>query len=566
MSASDLPAKGGTILRKLIALIVAAALTWSLSGCAPDAPPKIELAEATAIPAKRALLVWVDGLGANKFDQLQQAGKLPNITKYLINRGVTVRGAVASFPTITYANNVSFNTGLLPGHHGIVGNKWFDPYRLVFQDYGSIKTYQQVDEDLRASTIYELLADEYTATILSPVRRGATRNIDNWASAGVSWYFGLQSNVNRLTTARFELIADLANRAGRWPGFIFAYFVTPDTVGHTSGVTAPPYTEMVLDVDRQVGHICQALEKANLLNQTYITFISDHGFVDTPRHFDVAGYFRKQLKVRTCSKLYGRGQPFEKRLKHFGSARAVVVAGGNRRCSIHLRPCPHWWQRPTEEQIDGFGHRYGAAAVPTGTANRPVPFPDLLAAKPAVQLLMVRRGKNSVRVQNAAGAGAVDRIVRAGKKLYRYRVLKGTDPLGHASVPEAAVLMDGQYHDADAWLHAGLGTAHPDAVVQLVELNDSPRSGDIVLFANDGWDFVNRDCGGHGGLSRGEIVVPWIWVGPDLPANATIRAARTVDLMPTIMHLIGRAEATPAGLDGKSIADRLRSAKAPAGQ
>ncbi len=541
-------------MKSLVRIPLLAALPALLPagpGCVPDAPPRIELKPGTAVPDRCALVIWIDGVGRDEFDGLQRAGRLPNITRYLIDRGVRVRAAVGSYPTITYANNVSFHTGLLPGHHGVVGNKWFDRHRLVFQDYNFIKSYRQVDGDFTAPTVHELLAGELTASILTPVRRGAGRNIDNWASAGISWYFGLHANVNRLTTARFELIADVANRSGRWPAFILAYFVTPDTLGHAHGASDRRYTEMILDVDRQVGHICQAYERAGLLERTYLTLVSDHGFVDTPRHCDVAEFFRKRLKVPTRSALYGQDVPLEKRLAHFAGARVVVAAGGNRRCSIHLRAGEHWWQRPTAEQIDRF-------ACAGGAPRRSLPA--VLAELPGTQLVMVRRGPDSVRVQDRCGTGVIDRIRRQGRKLYRYRVIEGTDPLGHASVGEAAALMDGGHHDAEAWLRATLQTPHPDAVVQLVELNDSVRNGDVTLFAHAGWDFAPGDRGGHGGLLRQEILVPWIWAGPDLPAGTSIAAARTVDLMPTILHLIGRGEAAPAGLDGRSIAEELRRA------
>ncbi len=535
-----------------ISLLLLMAAGLSLSSCVADAPPRVELAPETVVPEKMGLVFWVDGVDIEAFGSLQKAGKLPNITKYLINRGVTVHGAVASLPTITYANDTSFATGLLPGHHGIVGNKWFDRHSLIFQNYNFIKTYQQVDSDFRATTIYEALADEFTATILAPVRRGATRNIDNWMTAGVSWHFGMQKNVNHLTTARFELIADVANRTGRWPKYIFAYFVTPDTAGHAYGTKAPPYTEMILDIDRQIGHICQSLEKAGILEKTYITLISDHGFVDTPKHFDVAKYFSRKLKIPTISKRYGRDELFEKRVAHFAKARAVVVTGGMRRCCIHIRTGEHWWQRPTEEEIGNF---FYAPFCIDGPLND---LPSLLVRQPATDLMMVRLGDNSVRVQNKTGVGVIDRIIRDGKKLYRYRVTKGTDPLGYAPSPKASALMDGEYHDADAWLAATLDTPKPDCVVQLIELNDSPRSGDIVLFAADGWAFGGAEKGGHGGLLNHEIIVPWIWAGPGLPAKSSITAARTVDLMPTMLHLIGRPEAIPAGLDGKSLAERLK--------
>ncbi len=539
--------------------LLASGAAVAVGSCVPDAPPRVQLSPATAVPAGAGLVLWVDGLDIDVFSRLQRAGKLPHITRWLIDRGVTVDSAITSLPTITYANDVSFVTGLFPGHHGIVGNKWFDRHKLILQNYGFIKTYQQVDADFTAQTIYEALPHDYTATILAPVRRGATRNIDNWASAGVAWFFGFQETVNHLTTLRFELISGLANRSGRWPKFILAYFAAPDTVAHQSGPDSPRYVEILLDVDRQIGNICQALEQAGLLERTYVTLVCDHGFVQVPRYFELGEYFRKELQIPTREKLYGRDVPFEQRLAHFEAARAVVVSEGNRRCSIHLRADEHWWQRPTVEQIDRFhlafgcyGRRPQAGAAPDLLA--------LLAGLEAVDLAAVRLGDDAVRVQSRHGAAVIDRVRREGVKLYRYRVLAGTDPLGYASKPQAAALMDGQHHDAEAWLRATLDTDRPDVVVQLAELNDSPRSGDIVLFSADGWDFSRVEVGGHGGLLRHEIVVPWIWAGPGLPAGTTIKGARTVDLMPTMLDLIGRSEAIPAGLDGSSLAPRLRRA------
>ena len=112
--------------------------------------------------------------------------------------------AVASYPTITYANSVSFVTGVLPAHHGIMGNKWFDREEMFLEDYTHMDSYRRVDGDFNTPTIYEMLSDQPTATITVPVRRGATRAVDNWASVGIAWFFGLTKTVDDLSVKRLE--------------------------------------------------------------------------------------------------------------------------------------------------------------------------------------------------------------------------------------------------------------------------------------------------------------------------------------------------------------------------
>ncbi len=255
---------------------------------------------------------------------------------------------------------------------------------------------------------------------------------------------------------------------------------------------------------------------------------------------------------------FGSENSLRRRQAHFGPARAVVVAGGTRRCAIHLRTGEHWWQRPSREQIDSFARQF-ATRSPEG--DQWPDLPDMLTQLPGIDVAVVRLGPDSVQVRNSRGRSVIDRVVGDEGKGYRYRVVEGTDPLGYASSPSASRLMDGNYHDEQAWFAATRQTDRPDAVVQLIELNDSPRAGDINLYAIRGWTFTD-EAGGHGGLKREEFVVPWLWVGPDLPAGAVLDGSRTVDLMPTMLDLLGRGRAIPPGLDGRSIADRLRSAGA----
>ena len=100
------------------------------------------------------------------------------------------------------------------------------------------------------------------------------------------------------------------------------------------------------------------------------------------------------------------------------------------------------------------------------------------------------------------------------------------------------------------WLSATVATQVPDLPAQILAYFRARRAGDIAVFAAPRWDLSTRTRAGHGGIRPSDMLVPMLLVGPNVP-KGTIDAARTVDLLPTLMALLGRP--VPAGLDGRSL-------------
>lgn len=75
------------------------------------------------------LLISVDALKPEfVFEQERLGVRLPNITKYFVEQGLTAREGMKSvFPTFTYPCHQSMITGVNPAVHGIVNNGIFDP-------------------------------------------------------------------------------------------------------------------------------------------------------------------------------------------------------------------------------------------------------------------------------------------------------------------------------------------------------------------------------------------------------------------------------------------------------
>ncbi len=538
-------------------------LAGLLGGCLGDEPPEVVLAPQVARPDPAAVVFFVDGLDLTVLQEMLDAGQLPTIERHFVRGGTWVTHAAASYPTITYANSASFVTGLWPGHHGITGNRWFDRYSLIFQDYGYIATYQAVNDDLVPPTLYEMLHGEFTAVISNPFNRGATRPIDNWMSMGVAWHFELHDIINQLAVVRLELLAELANETGRWPRLILTYFPTPDTVGHAKGSDSELYREVLISVDRRMGQFLAALEQAGLYETTHRILISDHGHMPTPvgQMFDLERWLECKLGVKVRTGDYGADKGYADRVKHFAPARVVAVVGGQRRASLHLRTGEHWWQRPGPEQIEAFARTFGTGPARRASAD----FTALLAGLPGVDLVAWPMGPDVVRVRDSRGVGQVTRSVGPEGKRYAYTVIQGRDPLAYTACPDTAELMARGSHDSHTWLEASATSARPDAVPQLLEVFDSPRSGDVMLFALPGWAFRPGEAGGHGGLTRAEILVPLLFGGPDIPAGGRLHAARTVDLTPTVLGLLGLGERmqTLGEPDGVDLSEALRTAPVP---
>jgi len=521
-------------------------LLWlglALAGCGRLRPVSL-VGPGVKVPERKAVVFFVDGVRSEVFDEMLGGGQLPGIERYLVGRGVRVANAVTVAPSITYAVTTTLATGLVPGHHGVLGNKYFDPLRAMYVDYTTTKTYRDVDADYRAETVYEILEATFSVTIQTPVRRGAYRKVDNWASSGVRWFFGQLLEIDALTAERFELIGAVAERGGRWPGLIFAYFPATDEMGHRYGPASARYRASLRNADEQIGRVCAALEASGLLETTYLLLVSDHGMAGCgeEEYLDVAGLVRQEYGLRVAESGPGRDVRFNERAAYFDGYDVVVANGGYRRVVVYLRHGEHW------------GERVGAERVR--------PLADRLGGEAAVALAAYPDG-GTVVVQNGGGKGLIER--QAGGQLgpldakgYRYRVIDGADPLGYDALLAGSVLLDGRYHSGRAWLAATAATQYPDAVVQLAELFDSRRAGDLVLFAAEGWDFAPEAIGGHGSVVAADMRVPMVIAGPGVKGGATLETARTVDVAPTLVEMLEPTALEGRYFDGRSLLNELK--------
>ena len=512
------------------------------SGCLAPQQPSIRLSAKVEIPKRAAVIFFVDGLDRTRMMGLLEAGELPNINKYFVEGGVGVRHAVTSMPAITYPNSVSLLTGCFPGHHGIMGNLWFDRRTMEIPDYIHADSFRSVNKHFDRRTIYEVLHDHFTVSVQFHTRRGVTHTFDNLMPTAIDWYTHNFSAVDRRVGYTLTDVIRLANREQRWPTVMTYYFPGVDETGHRYSSASRPYDEALMTADHSIGIVCDAINASKLADRTYFVLTTDHAHVPTPadRHFDLARWLEQEQDMRVRGKRL-KSKSYDQRLKKLAQYDAILFTDAGRRALIHLRGRGGWYSRPEPEVV--------------------LEFVEALSQLPAIGLTVWRDERSQVQARSHSGSAFIERKIEALTTLYRLKI-DGTDPLGYSTDPTLREFVAAGWHDSRTWLAATIETAYPDFVPQVVEMFDSPRAGDIVLFAAENWAFDEWQ-GAHGSCLARDMHVPMYFAGPDLPVGAQIEYARNVDIMPTILDLLGEAHRLNdiEPIDGRSVAEELRRAE-----
>jgi predicted AlkP superfamily pyrophosphatase or phosphodiesterase len=508
------------------------------------------------VPAEKptAIVFMIDGLSRDVFDRLLQEGRLPNFKKYFVDRGLYCDRCVASVPSVTLSNEASIVTSVFPGRHGIMGNSWFDRSAMIERNYENLAEKNLLDGDYRAETIFERLHDATTMSLFYQAHRGATRFVENRMSGAPPYVFGLYGLVDRISLWRFEIVATIAKAQGQFPALVFAYLLATDMEAYREGVSSEAYRWALEHTDAHIGRVLRDLEAAGRLDNTVLAIVSDHGMADVTQHWPLEKFFRDDVHLRIAGQAPREDTEFEDRLAWFDRYEVILEGSGDRYWAVYLRKpraaaresekpaFENWLARPAPEDLRAYPTQDG----------KTVNLIDRLLAADAVDVLAYRGTPGKVYVATRRGKVELSRPAPDSRDV-ACRVIRGDDPLGYAA-SKAAALLDGKPHTPAEWLAATAETDHPDLPPQVMAYFDSPRAGDLAVFAASGWDFGRENKAGHGGLLPGDMGTVMLLAGPGVPHERRSEPVRSVDLGPTILELLGRP--VPADIDGRSLVGR----------
>ena len=253
------------------------------------------------------LLVSVDALKPEfVFEQERLGVSLPNITRCLVDQGITAREGMKSvFPTFTYPCHESMITGTNPATHGTVNNGIFDPTGEHLGAWHWFAT-------KKVKTLWEAAkeAGYCCASVAFPTSVGAKGDyiapeywwdgseLDSAFIDAVAKPQGLISEMEK-DIGRYAGGLDLSDdgdrqrgKAAVWmlqnklepvikekPFFMSAYFASFDESAHQHGVYSREAAASLEKIDRMLGELFAEAKRITGDN-VYICVVSDHGSLD----------------------------------------------------------------------------------------------------------------------------------------------------------------------------------------------------------------------------------------------------------------------------------------------
>jgi Type I phosphodiesterase / nucleotide pyrophosphatase len=270
----------------------------------------VKVAPPPAESGPHVIIFALDGAVPEQLMQAIHSGHAPNIARLLgkdeghglFEHAYAAPNALSVLPSSTIADWSSIFTGKAPAQDGVTGDEWFDretarfyaPVHVSLTDIAdNTKTVADdlVGKELKAPTLYELLGRRSYVSMLS-VHRGATY----YTTVPPSAFGDLIEHLVKGTLKGHQPERSLSGSIDRdatknaietiekhgVPDLQVIYFPGIDIFTHAAEnplESQVRYLELV--TDPTVGAVLDEYAKKNVLDHTYVIFISDHAHIPT---------------------------------------------------------------------------------------------------------------------------------------------------------------------------------------------------------------------------------------------------------------------------------------------
>jgi alkaline phosphatase D len=192
-------------------------------------------------------------------------------------RGVWApEGMLPSYPSLTFPNHYTMVTGLYPGRHGLVANRFLDPARGT--RFASTEAQAVTDGSWYSGVPLWSLAESQGMRTASLLWVGSEAKIAGFRPSFYAHYDSKNEPSPESQQARIDdTVALLRLPPADRPHFIAIYYSEPDHEGREFGPDAPQNRAAELKMDAIVGKLEAALKATRL--PIDLVVVSDHGMV-----------------------------------------------------------------------------------------------------------------------------------------------------------------------------------------------------------------------------------------------------------------------------------------------
>ena len=252
------------------------------------------------------VLILFDGLLADEINRQVLATtpdvNLPNLRR-LANGGVVYKyGAISGFPSYSAPGHVTVGTGLWPGHHGVLSNRFYGrsekrtitPFDLLdnlsyyIQNPGdALRLYDrlvQPDAENLAQAMHRAFGayDSSTGTgaFIAVINELTFKDAD-FTTLGFFTDGSVQKNLFTYraadSLAMTQLDVLLSDQQLPIPKLLQVSLLATDAAGEEAGPHSELLRSNLIDIDEQVGRIMALYAGRGALEQTAFILTSDHG-------------------------------------------------------------------------------------------------------------------------------------------------------------------------------------------------------------------------------------------------------------------------------------------------
>lgn len=216
------------------------------------------------------ILISIDGFRHDYFDKYK-----PQFLNKISEVSVKAEYMMPSYPSVTFPNHYTIVTGMIPPHHGLVGNNMLNPetgerYSLKNQEavtnpdwYGGIPIWSLAESQKMLSACFYWPGSEAKIAGFLPT------------------YYYPYSEDKGVEERIQQVVNWLEMPAAERPHLITFYMPEVDQAGHRYGPNAFETESSVQYIDGAIKKLTEAVSKTNL--PVNFVFLSDHGMTELDR-------------------------------------------------------------------------------------------------------------------------------------------------------------------------------------------------------------------------------------------------------------------------------------------